>query len=715
MLACTPERHDFLKTMVARAKYLGLDMEMVSVDEAARMFPLMDKRHFLGALYNTLEGHVDPSGVTHAYAKAARLQGAEVCRHTRVVETNPRPDGSWDVVTENGTILAEHVVNAGGLWAREVGRMAGLELPVLAMEHQYLITEDVPEVAASETEMLHIIDFDGEIYMRQEGAAGMLIGTYERQGVPWSERQTPWEFGHELLPNDLERIGPSLEVGFSHFPALGRAGIKRVINGPFTFTPDGNPLVGPVRGLRNYWVACGVMAGLSQGGGVGLSLSNWMVHGDPGADIWGMDVARYGDWTTMAYTNAKVRENYSRRFRVRFPGEELPAGRPLKTTPVYDALDRAGAVFGAAYGLEHALWYAQDGEAREEEWSYRRNNAFPAVARECRAVREGVGLMEISTYAKYDVTGPKAEEFLDRILANRLPKQGRIALSPMLGDNGKLLGDFTVGRLSDERFFVIGSGIAEAYHMRWFERFLPDGGASIRAWGTDLVGLSIAGPKARDLLASVVHEDVSNGAFPLLSIRRMEVGLVPALVGRISFTGDLGYEIWVRPEHQRALYNSLVEAGAAFGLKHFGARALHSLRLAKGYGTWAREYRPIYTASEAGLDRFVALSKGEFIGSEAALRAREEGGTYRLVSFAVDAGDADASNDEPILHEGKTVGWVTSGGYAHTHRLSLAMGYVRKEVAPALKGFAIEILGEMRGARRLERPVFDPEGARMRA
>jgi dimethylglycine dehydrogenase len=715
MLACTPERHDFLRMMVSRAKYLGLDMEMVSVDEAARLFPLMDKRHFLGALYNTLEGHVDPSGVTHAYAKAARLAGAEVYLRTRVVETDPRPDGGWDVVTDKGTITAEHVVNAGGLWAREVGRMAGLELPVLAMEHQYLITEDIPEVAAAPEEMLHIIDFDGEIYMRQEGRGGMLIGTYEREGVPWSERQTPWDFGHELLPNDLDRIGASLEVGFSHFPALGRAGIKRVVNGPFTFTPDGNPLVGPVRGLKNYWVACGVMAGLSQGGGVGLSLANWMIEGDPGADIWGMDVARYGDWTTMAYTSAKVRENYSRRFRVRFPGEELPAGRPLKTTPVYDALQDAGAVFGAAYGLEHALWYAADGEAREEQWSFRRNNAFAAAARECRAVREGVGLMEISTYAKYEVTGPKAEEFLDRVLANRLPRQGRITLSPMLGENGRLLGDFTVARLSDERFFVIGSGVAEGFHMRWFERALPNGGAAIRPYGTELVGLSIAGPKARELLAAVVREDVSNAAFPLLAIRHMEIGIVPALVGRISFTGDLGYEIWVKPEHQRALYRTLVQAGAEFGLRHFGARALHALRLAKGYGTWAREYRPIYTATEASLDRFVALNKGEFIGADAALRAREEGGAYRLVSLEVEAADADASGDEPILHDGKTVGWVTSGGYAHTHDVSLAMGYVRKEVAPAADGFAIEIIGEARRARRLERPVFDPDGLRMRS
>ena len=345
-LAGTPERMDFLKQACARARYLGLGMEMISIDEAARIFPIMDKRHFLGALYNPLEGHVDPSGVTHAYAKAARNLGAEVYRFTRVTDTKPRSDGTWDVITDKGSLVAVHVVNAAGLWARDVGRFAGLELPVLAMEHQYIVTGDIPEVVASPKEVLHAIDFEGEIYMRQEGR-GMLVGTYEKGGVPWSERETPWNFSHELLQPDLDRIADSLEVGFRHFPALERAGIKRIVNGPFTFAPDGNPVVGPIRGLRNYWVACGVMAGFSQGGGVGLALSNWMVHGDPGFDVWAMDVARFGDWATTAYTNAKVRENYSRRFRIRFPNEELPAARPLRMTPVYDRLAAKGAVFGA--------------------------------------------------------------------------------------------------------------------------------------------------------------------------------------------------------------------------------------------------------------------------------------------------------------------------------------------------------------------------------
>lgn len=714
MLACTPERFEFLKLMRSRARYLGLNMEMVSLDEAKRMFPLMDTRHFLGALHNDLEGHVDPTGVTNAYAKAARMAGAQIERFNRVVETNPRPDGAWDVVTEKGTVVAEHVINAGGLWAREVGRMAGLELPVLAMEHHYLITDDIPEVLASPKEQLHIIDFDGEIYMRQEGKGGMLIGTYERAGVPWSPRTTPWNFSHELLPNDLDRIAPSLEVGFSHYPALARAGIKKTINGPFTFTPDGNPLVGPVRGLRNYWVACGVMAGLSQGGGVGLALSNWMVDGDPGFDIWGMDVARYGDWTTMAYTHAKVRENYARRFRVRFPNEELPAARNLRTTPVHSRLKDRGAVFGASYGLEYATWYAPPGAKAEEEWRFRRTNAFEPMVAEVARVRSAVGLMEISTYAKYEARGPGAEAYLDRVLAGRMPKQGRLALNPMLDAKGRIAGEFTVGALAPGRYLLIGAGVAEHHHMRWFERHLPAAGVAIRAYGTDMTGLTIAGPRARDVLAALCAEDVSNAAFPFLSIRRLEVGLVPALVARVSFTGDLGYEFWVRPEHQSVLFDALLEAGKSFGIGLFGARALNAMRIEKGYGSWAREYRPIHTPREARMDHMVRLDKGDFIGRDAARADSNAVSGMRLVHFTVDVDGADAFGDEAILCGDTPAGWVTSGSYGPTVGKSLAIGYVKHEFAARNDGFFIEILGERRPAQPLARPLFDPDGARLR-
>ncbi len=713
MLAGTRERLDWLKMVQARGRYLGMELDLISVDEAARRFPIMDKKYFVGALYDPIEGHVDPSGVTNAYAKAARVQGAEIYRQTRVTALKQRPDGSWDVITEKGNIRAEHVVNAGGLWAREVGRMVGLELPLLAMEHQYLITEEIPEVVASPHEMLHAIDFEGEIYMRQEGR-GMLMGTYERAGKPWSERSTPWNFSTELLQPDLDRIAPSLEVGFKHYPAIERAGIKKVINGPFVFAPDGNPVIGPVRGLRNYWLACGVMAGFSQGGGVGLSLSNWMVHGDPGGDIWGMDCARFGDWATTAYAHAKVRENYSRRFRIRFPNEELPAARRLRMTPIYDRLAAKGALFGVTYGLEYALWFGPDGRTPTEEVTFRRSSAHGPVGEECRAVRNAVGLMETSTYARYEVTGAGAELWLSKLLANRMPREGRIVLTPMLNHKGRLIGDFTVARLSADRFYVFGSGIAEDYHMRWFEAHLPDRGVQVRPLRSEMLGLSIAGPKSRTLLQRLTHEDVSNEAFPFRSFRRLDLGMIPALVGRLTYTGDLGYEIWMKADNQLVLYELLVEHGADLGLRHFGSRALNSLRLEKSWGSWAREYRPIYGPQEAGLDLFVDAKKNDFVGRDAALKERDAGPQRRLVTMVVDAADADVIGDEPIAVDGKVVGWVTSGGYAHHIGKSVAMGYVKAEFAKPGTDLKIEIIGDWRKAALAPRPLFDPEGTRMR-
>ncbi len=715
MLAGTPERLDWLKMTRARGRYLGMQLDMIGVDEAAKLFPIMDKTKFVGAMYDPIEGHVDPSGVTQAYARSARIGGAEIERQTRVTDLKSRPDGSWDVITERGNIQAEHVVNAGGLWAREVGRMVGLELPVLAMEHHYLITEDLPELVGQK-EMLHCIDFEGELYLRQE-RGGVLIGTYEKAATPWSERVTPWDFGQDLLPNDLDRIGPSLQVGFEHFPPLANVGIRRIINGPFTFAPDGNPLIGPILGLKNFWVACGVMAGFSQGGGVGLALANWMVEGDPGFDVWGMDVARYGDWATMAYTNAKVRENYSRRFSIRFPNEELAAARPLRTTPIYDALKAERACFGEYCGLEHPLWFAPEGREPVEAVTFRRSEAHAHVAAECAAVREAAGLIEISNYGKFEVTGPNAASFLSRVMANRLPAVGRMVLTPMLNERGKLIGDFTVARLGEERFFLVGTLAAETFYGRWFERHMPaEGGVLVRPCASEYVGLSLAGPNSRALLQGLVNEDLATASFPFMSFRAMAVGMVPALVGRVSFTGDLGYEIWCRADYQRALYEALREAGRPLGLKLVGGRALNSLRLEKSFGTWAREYRPIYGPSEAGLDRFVDLKKNDFVGRAAAQKARDEGNSpLRLVTFSVDASDADAIGDEPIWHDGQVVGWVTSGGYGHSVGRSLALGYVPAALATAEAGFEIEIIGERRPARRLEGAAFDPAGLRMRA
>ncbi len=758
MMADSPERMDFLRLTHARGRCLGMETELITPSEAKAMFPLMDETNFVGALWDPVEGHLDPSGTTHAYAKAARKLGAQIELRTAVVKITQASDGTWSVVTPGGTVQCEHVVNAGGLWAREIGRMVGLELPVLAMEHMYLLTEEIAEVVAfneaTGRELVGVIDFKGEIYTRQE-RTGLLLGTYERACKPWSPLATPWDFGHQLLAPDLDRIAPSLEIGFRHFPALERAGIKQVVNGPFTFAPDGNPLVGPVPGLTNFWSACAVMAGFSQGGGVGLALANWMVDGDPGHDIFAMDVARFGEWATLRYTNAKVRENYSRRFSIRYPNEELAAARPQQTTPLYDVMVRDNhAVMGDTWGLETPLWFAPSAAEAHDVLSFHHANDFDHVAAEVRAVRDSVGVTEISNFAKYEVTGGGAQAYLSNLMTNTMPNTGRIVLTPMLNERGKLIGDFTIAKADDERFVVFGSLAATRYHMRWFEQHLPgDGSVRVRRFDMTLHGLSIAGPNARKVLERLVDADVSNAAFRFMDFREMDVAGAPCMVNRISYTGDLGYEIWMAPEYQRKVYAGLKAAGADFGIRDFGMRALLSMRLEKNFPTWFAELRPIYGAYEGGMDRFVKLEKNSFIGRQAAAKERADGPKLRRVSLLIGEGTADVMGDEPIWTclegnfdsveaphgfgarrfdaaghevakadaqregEWQVVGWVTSGGYAHGSNVSMAQGYVPAALAERGEGglFEIEILGERRPVRIALEPPFDPNGERMRA
>ena len=715
-LASDPDRLDFLKAERAKHRYMGLETEIVGPAEIARLSPITNPEGLLGALYDPLDGHLDPSGTTQAYARGARMQGAEIVLRNPVRELHPRPDGSWDVVTAKGTVHAEYVVNAAGLWAREVGELAGVYLPCHPMEHQYLVTDDLPEVYERDAELPHCMDPAGESYLRQEGR-GLVIGMYEQRCELWAVEGTPEDFGPELLPEKIDRIADKLDVAYERYPVLQTAGVKRIISGPFTFAPDGNPLVGPVPGLRNYWAACAVMAGFSQGGGVGLALAEWMIEGEPSRDIFAMDVARFGDWCTRPYTRAKVRENYQRRFAVSYPNEELPAARGLVTTPAYGVWAARNAVFGAGYGLEHVNWFAPEGEPAFEEPSFRRSNAFAPVAAECQAVREAVGINEIHNFGKYLVEGPEAETWLSHLMANRMPEAGRIALTPMLSPKGRLVGDFTVARLAPERFQLTASYAAQAFHMRWFEAHLPPapgGGVSLRNVSLERIGFQIAGPRARDVLAAVTSADVSNRALRFFDAREMEVGLVPALVCRLSYTGDLGYEIYVDAGHQIALYQALAAAGEAHGMKPFGMRAMMSLRLEKSYGAWMREYRPEYTPAETGLDRFVDLAKNRFIGRDAAMRERDAPPGRRLCTFVVDAHDADVWADEPIFAGDEVVGFVTSGGYAHWSEKSIALGFAPVELVDDGAEFTVEILGERRAASLVREPILDPRGERMR-
>ncbi|HKD55835.1 MAG TPA: FAD-dependent oxidoreductase [Steroidobacteraceae bacterium] len=714
MLAANQGELDSLRLICSRARYLGMETEMISLAQAQEFNPLIDTRHFIGALWRADGGHCDPSGTTHAYVKAARQLGAAVERFTRVQSLSQRRDGSWDVTTDKGTVHSEHVVNCAGLWAREVGHMVGIELPVLAMEHHYLITEDLDELAGREREIVNTTDYAGEIYVRQE-RRGVLIGTYEPHGVIWSPLKTPDDFSMQLLAEDFERLAPYFEVGFKHFPALGRAGVRKAVNGPFTFAPDGNPLVGPVRGVRNYWVACAVMAGFSQGGGIGLMLSRWMAEGDPGQDIISMDVARFGAFATPRYTSLKVPENYSRRFRLAYPNEELPAARPVRRSPIYDRLLAAGAVMGANFGLENALWFAPAGVAPTETPTYRRSEAFPFVRAECHAVRQGVGLYETTNYGKYEVSGRGARAWLDRVFACRIPKPGRIALAPMLNPAGRIVGDLSMACLAEDRFMIVGSGFAEEFHLRWFSSQDPPADVAVRSLCSTLAGVSIAGPRARELVQRLVRIDLSAGSFRLFQVKETAVGFAPSILARAGFTGELGYEIWTTPDYFATLYDDLWEAGRELGLTHFGGRALSSLRLEKAYGSFNKDFRPDYTPGETGLDRFVDFCKADFNGRAAALAERACGAKRRFVVMEVDSTDVEVIGYESIMKDGAAVGYVTSGAYGHWVAKSLAAGYVPTPLAREGERFEIDILGEMRTATVRLEPLYDPHGLRLRS
>lgn len=710
-LADNQDRFDMLVAERAKHRYMGLETEIVGPEEIAKIAPITNIDGIIGALYDPLDGHLDPSGTTHAYAKAARMGGATIETHCMVSETNQRPDGTWDVVTNKGTIHAEHIVNAGGLWAREVAQMAGVYLPLHPMEHQYLVTEDVPEIYGRDTEHPHVMDPAGESYLRQEGR-GLCIGFYEQPCKPWAVDGTPWDFGHELLPDNLDKVEDSIAFAFNRFPVLERAGIKSVIHGPFTFAPDGNPLVGPVPGLRNYWSACGVMAGFSQGGGVGLMLAQWMIEGECERDVNAMDVARFGKWIIPGYTRPKVVENYQRRFSVSYPNEELPAARPHRTTPMYDIFSDLGAVWGQQFGLEVVNYFAQNDEPTFEQPTFRRSNAFDATAREVHAVRNFVGINEVQNFGKFAVTGRGARAWLDYIMAGRIPQIGRMSLTPMLSPKGRLLGDFTVSCLTEDNFQLTASYGAQEVHYRWFMQHLGDN-VRVRNVSDRRTGFQIAGQNARDLLAACTREDVA--AIKFLDVRRMTVGQVDCTVQRVSYTGDLGYEIYCDPMDQRQLWWKLWTAGQPLGITPFGMRAMMSLRLDRHFGSWLSEFSPDYTAAETGMDRFISLKKNaDFIGRTVAEAERTTPPARTLVVFEVDAEDADVVAYEPVFIDGTVQGFCTSGGYSHHTGKSIAMALIPREHAQIGKQVEIEIMGKLRAAVQIE-PTFDPDGHKMRS
>ncbi len=712
-LAVTEQEVEFFQAERTKARHLGMALDFISLEEARRLNPLIQTSDYQAAMFDPHDGHVDPSGVTQAYAQAARQAGAEVYRHTPVTRITRLESGEWDVETSRGTIRAEYIVNAAGLWAREVGQLIGGELPIVPMEHQYIVTNDIPELAALGREIPAAVDFQGAAYLRQE-RHGLVLGTYEQDCRHWAVNGTPQDFGMELLPPDLDRIAEPLAVVMERMPALARAGIKRIVNGGMVFAPDGNPIIGPLPGHPTAFVAAGIMAGFSQGGGVGLAIARWIIVGEPGMDVFAMDVARFGDFANRAYALEKTRENYRRRFILSCPNEELTAARPLRTTPIYDRLVACGAAFGVGAGWEVPMWFADDPADTREAPSFRRSKAFSAVAAECRAVREAAGIWETSSYCKIEISGPDAAQWLDGIVANHLPGVGRVVLSPLLTPRGRILGDVTIVQPSADRFLLIGSPFAEALYLRWLTSHLTSGRVQIRSVSSSLCGFSLTGPLARQVLARVCESDISDTAFPFFGVRDLTVGLAPVTALRVSYTGELGYELYMAPDYQLHVYSRLLDAGRPLGLRHFGVRALNSLRLEKGYGSWGREYTQDYTPVEAALQRLLRTEKESFIGREAVLAQIAGSVARKLRVLAIESTDPDPVGGEPVVRSGAFVGRLTSAAFGHTVGYSLGLAYLPADITSRDEGIEVELLGSRLQARVLEQPPIDPVGMRLR-
>jgi dimethylglycine dehydrogenase len=700
----------------AKAKYFQVEFQELSRDEAEQMHPLVNFDGIRCIMYEPDGGNVDPSGVTHAYAKGARNLGAEVHRFTPVIATTQRDDGSWDVETEKGSIHADVVINAAGLWAREVAAMAGFELPLIPMEHQYLVTETIPEIEALGRLLPLVADRDGEYYLRQEGQ-GLLVGAYEKGGKFWAEDGTPMDFGHELLDEDLGRIEENLMRAFERVPVLAEAGVKRVINGPMIWSPDSSALIGPVPELKNYYCCTGIIPGFSQSGGLGLVMAQWITQGEPEMDLFPWDLARFGNWANKAFTKARAFDQYSHRFKIHFPYEEREAGRPIKTRPAYARQKELGAVFGLSYGYEHPLWYAGKGVEAKEDYGFERQDWFESVGAECKALRSAVGIIDVSNFAKYEIIGEGSADWLNRVVANHVPTEiGRSCLTPMLGVRGGIAGDFTITKLADDHFLMIGSGIAERYHQRYFNSVPRPETVSFasltEAWG----GFNVAGPNSRKLLMRLTDTDLSDEAFKFMRNQAINIAGIEARAIRVSFSGDLGWEIYVPIEHQLRLYDALLEAGEDLGVRPVGGRALLSLRVEKGYGSWSREYSPEYWPQEVGLDRLIKLDKAEFLGREAYLAIKDKPPREKLVVAEVETTNADANGGEPVfLIDGTPVGRVSSGAYGHSVGASLALCFIKTDHANAGTELDVAILGMPHRAKILEHAPFDPKGERLRS
>jgi dimethylglycine dehydrogenase len=744
-LACTPDRMDEYRYYAGIAETLGVNVRFLTPAQLEDIWPLATMDGVLGAIQHPDDGYIQPADLTQALARGARNGGGEIYRNTAALGIEQKPSGEWLVKTDQGDITCEHVVSCTGNFARKTGEMVGLDIPVIPVEHQYLVTEPHPAIlerrAKGLPEMGVLRESDASYYMREENG-GLLLGPYET-GAPccYVDGPSP-DSEYELFQEDLDRLMPHIDAAIRRVPAFGELGIKKVYNGAIAYTPDGSPIVGPAWDLKNFWLNEGHSFGVTAAGGAGWQLAEWITTGEPSVDMMGVDPRRFGPYAGRGYLRRKTEEAYAKVFSIHYPDEERGAARGLKRAPCYDRMAAKGAVFGTVYGWERPGWFAPDdygltktdldtqdvilnenhapaepGKLPRERWSFRRSNYFEHVGRECRHVHEHVGLVDMSAFAKFDVFGPGAEAWLDSIFANRMPKKlGGISLCHMLTANGGTRLEATIHREGPQKFYLVCAGGLERHDYDTLEKALPASGVRLQKITTQYGVFAIAGPRARDLLQPLTDTDLSTKAFPWLTGKFLSIGTAPVRALRVNFVGELGWELHHPIEMQNYLFDLLFEAGKPLGLKPFGIKAMDSLRLEKSYRLVGREMSTEYAALESGLDRFVRLDKGNFIGRDALLAWQRRGFANRFVTLEIHGvTDADARGSEPIYHDGALIGRTTSGGYGWRLGKSLALGLVRPDLGELGTELTINILGKTHRATVIEESPFDPGNVRLKS
>ena len=720
-LAQTRERMEEFKFLAGKFKGLGMPYELVTPAEIKAKSPLVRTDGLQGGAWDPHEGFVDSYSVSLALAAAAKKRGADFVCNARVSAIKPLPNGGWCLQTADGEEYeCETLVNAAGFWANDVAAMVGARLPVVNMEHQYLVTETMPEISELTEPMPMLRDTDAGFYMRQEGK-GLLVGAWEKDcRAAWGGKSAPWEFGMELFDDDLGRMQQHLDAACYRVPAMARAGVKRAVNGAISFSPDGRPLMGPLPGVPGFFAACGFLSGITQGGGAGLAAAQWILEGSPQMDLSFMDVARFGEWTTGEFARARVMEIFPRRYEVLYPQMERESGRGLRKTPIHEELIKRGAVMGQVFGWERPLWYSQNGEGDHPDFSH--PNWWAAAGEEARAIHNAAGLLELSSYAKFIVEGRDTEAFLNSVLSNRLPSGGEMRLSLMLGPEGGIIGDVVVARLAADAFYLVGASLAEGIYARWLQQNLGNFSAEVRVVSGDYAALAVMGPASRAVLeAAAADDDFSAEAFPFMRWRNVRVGGAECRALRVCYAGELGWELHCPMPEQAAVFDSLQQSGEGFGMRLAGSRALSHLRLEKGYKVWSADITREITPAAAGMTSFCRADKGEFIGRDAVLRERNNPPERRLATLTHDAdpqNPAGCWGSEPVFApgngDGKCVGYVTSGGYGWRINSPVAVAWIDSEYCKPGAQLEIQILNKRVTANVAADPLFDSANKRMR-